>query len=227
MSGPAPRPTKTSGAAGATSPRRSTVWTPVQIAVVVVAGLALAALLWQWRDRRSGPPIVIQDARADATVIVEVTGAVATPGVYDFPYGARLDDAFDRAGGPLPDADLAAFNLARRLNDGEQIVVPRVQPTTTPLPPGQPTPVAPIVTPTAPAPELAGGGPTATTLINLNTATVEELDTLPEIGEVRAAAIVAYREANGPYASVDELVHVDGISERIVEIIRPYVTVGA
>jgi competence protein ComEA len=201
----------------------------VQVAVVVVAGLALAALLWQWRDRRSGPPIVIQDARADATVVVQVAGAVATPGVYDFPYGARLDDAFDRAGGPLPDADLAAFNLARRLQDGEQIVVPRLQPTPSPVPPGQPTPVPPTVIPTAPPadPIVAGDAPVAPTLVNLNTATVEELIALPEIGEVRAAAIVAYREANGPFASVDELVNVDGISERIVEIIRPYVTVGA
>jgi competence protein ComEA len=63
-------------------------------------------------------------------------------------------------------------------------------------------------------------------LININTATAEELDTLPEIGPARAAAIVAYRDANGPFVSVDELVNVDGISDRIVELIRPFVTVG-
>jgi competence protein ComEA len=199
----------------------------VRIALIVLAGLALAALLWQWRDRRSGPPIVIQEARADATVVVQVTGAVATPGVYDFSYGARVDDAFDRAGGPLPDADLAGFNLARRLEDGEQIVVPRLQPTTTPPPPGQPTPRPPTAIPTEPPANVADDAPSAAALVNLNTATVEELIALPEIGEARAAAIVAYREANGPFESVDELVNVDGISERIVEILRPYVTVGA
>jgi competence protein ComEA len=191
------------------------------LAVVAVAAALLVAFVFlRWLDRSTGPAIIIEDPRADATIVVAVAGAVATPGVYDFPYGARVDDALTRAGGVLPEADLAGLNPARRLDDGEQLVVARVEPTSTPGPPGPPSPE-----PTVPA--AATTGPAAAdTLVNINTASVEELETLPEIGEARATAIVAYREANGPFETVDELVNVDGISERIVELLRPLVTVG-
>jgi competence protein ComEA len=221
-----PSPPPVQGGSGLPATARRLAGGPLwQFALVPIVGLGLAAFGWRYLDRHSGPAIVIQDPRADATIVVQVGGAVATPGVYDFPYGARLDDALDRAGGPLPEADLATLNLARRLEDGEQIVVPVLQPTATPASPGQPTAIPPTAVPTPPSIDDTVEAPSTATLINLNTATVEELMELPEIGEVRAEAIVAYREANGPFASVDELVNVDGISERIVEIIRPYVTV--
>jgi competence protein ComEA len=195
-------------------------------AVVVAAAVALAFYVLRLADRNGGPAIVIEDPRADATIVVEVAGEVATPGVYGFPYGARVNDALVRAGGAGPEADLSGLNLAQRLGDGDRLVVPRLLPTApapvhewTAVPPGQP-PTATIAAP-MPAAAVAGGSP-----ININTATAEELETLPEIGETRAEAIVAYREANGPFASVDELVNVDGISERIVEVLRPHVTVG-
>jgi competence protein ComEA len=195
-------------------------WWLVPAAFVVAAAALVAFAILGWLDRNSGPAIIIEDPRADATIVVAVAGAVATPGVYGFPDGARVDDALTRAGGVLPEADLAGLNPARRLDDGEELVVARVPPTPTPGPAGQPPPQPTATVAATTGPAAAGA------LVNVNTASVDELETLPEIGEARAEAIVAYREANGPFETVDELVNVDGISERIVELIRPFVTVG-
>jgi len=85
------------------------------VIVAVVAGVALGAFALQQMDERSAPPIVIEDPRADATIVVAIEGAVATPGVYAFGADARLQDAVDRAGGTVSDADLAPINPAQRL----------------------------------------------------------------------------------------------------------------
>ncbi|MFE6306969.1 helix-hairpin-helix domain-containing protein [Nocardiopsis sp. NPDC057823] len=143
-------------------------------------------------------------ASPEADVVVHVGGEVEDPGLYTLPPGSRVADAVEAAGGALPDADMDLLNLARSLVDGEQILV------------GLPQPEA-----AAPSADTAGGP-----LVNINQADEAELETLPRVGEVTAVNIVSYREANGPFTSVDDLLNVDRIGAKTLEEIRPHVTVG-
>ncbi|EKF23132.1 competence ComEA helix-hairpin-helix repeat region domain protein [Mycolicibacterium hassiacum DSM 44199] len=161
-------------------------------------------------------------------VVVSVVGLVHKPGLVTLDPGARIADALAAAGGPLDGADLVGLNMARRVADGEQIVV-GIAP-----PPGQPAVMGSSITPAeaAPAgraPDAAGatGAGTAggTTTLDLNTATVEQLDSLPGIGPVTAAAIVAWRDAHGRFTSVEQLAEVDGIGPARLEKLRALVHV--
>ncbi len=146
-----------------------------------------------------------------ATIVVHVAGAVASPGVYQLPGGARVVDAVAAAGGAAGQARTDAVNLAAPLHDGDRVYVPTVD-EASPPPAG--------VSGAAGAPAAAGPvGP-----IDLNTATVDELDRLPGVGPATAAAIVAYREAHGPFASVDALAEVRGIGPAKIDAIRELVT---
>lgn len=140
-------------------------------------------------------------------IIVDITGAVRQPGVYEFAQGDRVVDAVERAGGAKPNADLTTLNLAALLTDGTQIVVPKQG--------------------AAAAVGATGSGDTSASgsIVNINTATATEFETLSGIGEVLAAAIVDYRTENGPFASVDELEDVSGIGPATLEEIRDQVTV--
>jgi competence protein ComEA len=120
--------------------------------------------------------------------------------------GARVVDAVEAAGGARRGVDLSGINLARVLVDGEQIVVG-----------------AAAASVPAPAGSAPPGAPTA--LVNLNTATPAELETLPDVGPVTAQAIITWRDEHGGFTSVDELLEVDGIGELTLEGIAPYVTV--
>ncbi|MEV2275116.1 ComEA family DNA-binding protein [Nocardiopsis sp. NPDC049922] len=133
-------------------------------------------------------------------LVVHVGGEVAEPGLYTVPPGSRVADAVEEAGGALPDADLDTLNLARPLVDGEQVLVG--------------------------VPRTADRGGAPGTPVDVNRADAATLTGLPRIGEVIAAEIVAHREANGPFTSVDDLVQVNGIGERTLETLRPHVTVG-
>jgi competence protein ComEA len=154
-------------------------------------------------------------------LLVHAAGAVAAPGVYELAGGARVADLVQAAGGPSPDADLDRLNLAEPLVDGSRVYVPRV---------GELDP-PPVLVPSggtgAATGEGAGGaaedvaGP-----VDLNRATVDELDELPGVGPATAEAILAHREANGPFASVDELLDVRGIGEAKLAALRDLVTVG-
>lgn len=158
------------------------------------------------------------DPATPATILVHVTGAVAEPGVVELPSGARVDDAVTAAGGATDEADLAAVNLARPAVDGEQIHVPV---------PGEPAPSVPP----APAPTSSGGGEKAagpgggTGLIDINTADATALDELPGVGPAIAQRIIDHREANGPFASVDDLEQVPGIGPATVDKLRDRATV--
>ena len=140
-------------------------------------------------------------------VAVHVAGHVRRPGLVRLPAGSRVQDAIRAAGGATSGADLDAVNLARKLIDGEQVLVPG---------PGDPPPLPP-------AAGAAPGTPSAP--LDLNTATVEQLDTLPGVGEVTAGRIVAYRSAH-PFTSVDELLEVPGIGQRRFEQLKDLVTVA-
>ena len=140
-------------------------------------------------------------------VAVHVAGHVRHPGLVRLPAGSRVQDAIRAAGGATSGADLDAVNLARKLADGEQVLIPG---------PGDPPP---------PLPADAGAAPgTPTAPLDLNTATVEQLDTLPGVGEVTAGRIVAYRAAH-PFTTVDELLEVPGIGQRRFEQLKDLVTV--
>ncbi|BBX24921.1 ComEA family DNA-binding protein [Mycolicibacterium alvei] len=167
------------------------------------------------------------DANAPAgPVVVSVVGLVHKPGLVTLQSGARIADALEAAGGPLDGADLIGLNMARRVGDGEQIVVGIDGP------PGQPTTMGSSIAGDAPAsiqpgasqngaPKAKAGAPAGP--VDLNTATVEELDTLPGVGPVTAEAIVAWRAAHGRFDSVDQLGDVDGIGPARLEKLRELV----
>lgn len=135
---------------------------------------------------------------------IHVAGAVRRPGVYRLADGARVDDAVRRAGGPRARADLTQVNLAQELEDGRQIVVPR------------------RLAPGAAAAALPAGAPAGP--INLNTATLEQLDTLDGIGPTTAQSILDFRESNGGFSNVEELDQVPGIGEATMAALREKVT---
>ena len=142
-------------------------------------------------------------------IVVHVAGSVRSPGVYEVGVDARVVDAVEAAGGLTADAAGDAINLAARLVDGQRVYVPRVGET----PPPEPTSGG------APA-ESVPVGP-----IDLNSATAAQLETLPGIGPTTAAAIIAYRDLHGPFASVDDLTEVSGIGDSKLAAIRGLVTV--
>ncbi|OBJ42580.1 hypothetical protein A5621_07625 [Mycobacterium colombiense] len=161
----------------------------------------------------------------DRPVVVSVVGLVHTPGLVTLAPGARIADALQAAGGAVNGADTIGLNMARPLGDGEQIVV-GLAPA-----PGQPTAlgssVATGTTPTSKAPTPAPGSvkPKPGQAVDLNTATVAELDALPGVGPVTAAAIVAWRQSNGKFTSVDQLADVEGIGPARLEKLRALVRV--
>ena len=159
-------------------------------------------------------------AAATTEVAVHVVGQVSSPGVVEVATGSRVIDAITAAGGLTERADAGAVNLARVVVDGEQIYVPV---------PGEVVPApAPPPTGTAPAAQDPGAAPGATApgaVINLNTADVAALDTLPGIGPAIAGRIVDWRETHGGFAAVDDLLEVAGIGPAVLTKIRDLVTV--
>jgi competence protein ComEA len=164
-----------------------------------------------------------------APVVVQAAGAVHHPGVHRLPAGSRVDDLVRAAGGSTPDADLDRVNLAAPLLDGERIWVPRRGEVEVPAVVSGGTAgasggsVGGGGTGDGPGPSVDGVDPAAP--VDLNTATDVQLDALPGIGPATAAAILAHREANGPFRSVDDLLDVRGIGEAKLEQLRPLVTV--
>jgi competence protein ComEA len=144
---------------------------------------------------------------AGGQVTVDVAGKVRRPGVTTLPAGSRVADALQKAGGPRGRVDLTSLNLARVLVDGEQILVGRVAP---------PRGLAAGTSSADPAPAGA--------LVNLNTATSEQLDTLPGVGPVTAQKILDWRAAHGAFSSVEELLEIDGIGEKTLAELVPHVT---
>ena len=151
---------------------------------------------------------------------VYVSGAVVNPAVYALPPGSIVDDAVRAAGGLSAEADPVAINLAGPLADGMQIYVPaRAE--------GAPTP-PPISAPAATADLGASrmGGVTIAGLININLATQADLEMLPGIGPTTAANIIAHREANGPFATIEAIMDVPGIGEGKFAAMKDLITVG-
>lgn len=193
------------------------------VAVLVMIGLAVTTLWVVHGDPAEvAAPVTARPAAGLATpaltapetgptptgkVTVDVAGKVRRPGIVVLSTGSRVVDAIAAAGGARPRVDVSSLNLARVLVDGEQVVV------------GLPAPVPMAGAAGSAAPSAPGA------LVNLNTATGAELDTLPEVGPVTAAAIIAWRDEHGGFTSVDELLEVDGIGDATLATITPHVTV--
>jgi competence protein ComEA len=160
-------------------------------------------------------------------VVVSVVGLVHTPGLVTLAPGARIADALKAAGGVTDGADTIGLNMARPVGDGEQIVVgvapPKGQPTAlgSTVSTGSAAPGAPV----APGKPSGSSSPKPGAVIDLNTATEPQLDALPGVGPVTAAAIVAWRNANGKFRSVDQLAEVDGIGPARLDKLRALVRV--
>ncbi|HFI0265208.1 TPA: helix-hairpin-helix domain-containing protein [Streptococcus suis] len=145
-------------------------------------------------------------------LVVDVKGAVAKPGLYTLEAGARVNDAVEAAGGLTSQADPKSINLAQKLSDEAVVYVASKDENI--------SVVASATASSAMSPEGKN-----TSLVNLNTATEADLQTISGIGAKRAADIIAYREVNGGFKSVDDLNNVSGIGDKTMESIRPYVTV--
>jgi competence protein ComEA len=176
--------------------------------VVVIVALAVTVGIGVLRAASTPAetvPVEVDDSHlrgAPAQLYVHVAGAVAAPGLYVLEPGSRVVDAVAAAGGFSDDAEPASVNLARPVDDGEQIVVPTVGAT------------------------VSGAGALIDDgRVDLNTADVSQLDTLPRIGAAMAQRIVDWREANGRFTSVEDLLAVAGIGEKMLEALRDLVTV--
>lgn len=157
----------------------------------------------------TGTSVALPTTSAAAGVVVYVTGAVITPGVYTLAAPARVTDAVAAAGGVEAQADLDVVNLAATLRDGERVYVPTV---------GEVIPV--VVAGESGAATTAPAGP-----VNVNSATADQLDVLPGVGPTTAAAIIAHREQHGPFQTVDQLGDVRGIGPAKLDALRGLVTV--
>ena len=197
------------------------------LALLGALGLAVAAVILLAGGDDTTPVVIVAPEptaipeQASPGIRVHVSGAVMSPGVYEMSEGDRVLDAIASAGGVRPNADLASMNLARRVQDESQYHIPRL---------GEPT-LVPDSAPVQGAPipngrTISAEGRASQSLINLNTATAQELELLPGIGPVMAGRIISYREANGPFTSIDDVESVPGIGPKTLESIRPLATVA-
>ncbi|MFM0795955.1 helix-hairpin-helix domain-containing protein [Streptococcus suis] len=203
-----------------------------QIALPAVAGLLMAMFLifsqsaksdqtgltdFPQLEQTSSSSELVEETSAEASeepsqLVVDVKGAVVKPGLYTLEAEARVNDAVEAAGGLTGQADPKSVNLAQKLSDEAVVYVASKDENI--------SVVASTTTSSAMSQEEKN-----TNLVNLNTATEADLQTISGIGSKRAADIIAYREANGGFKSVDDLNNVSGIGDKTMESIRPYVTV--
>lgn len=187
----------------------------VVIALVALAGVGLVGGYGvAMRAKPKAAKIALSSqapaAKTGRVVYVHVGGAVHRPGLYELADGSRVFDAVRAAGGATDDADLDSLNLASKVKDGDKVLVPvRIEPGADP-PPG-----------------ASGGTSTSSAggLLNLNTATAEQLDALPGIGPSTAQKIIAYRTEHGGFSTIDELMEVSGIGPAKFEELKGLVTV--
>ncbi|WP_105150286.1 helix-hairpin-helix domain-containing protein [Streptococcus suis] len=203
-----------------------------QIALPAVAGLLMAMFLifsqpaksdqtgltdFPQLEQTSSSSDLVEETSTEASeeptqLVVDVKGAVVKPGLYTLEADARVNDAVEAAGGLTSQADPKSINLAQKLSDEAVVYVASKDENIS------------VVTSTT-ASSAMSQEEKNTNLVNLNTATEADLQTISGIGAKRAADIIAYREANGGFKSVDDLNNVSGIGDKTMESIRPYVTV--
>ncbi len=190
--------------------------------IILCSALSLfvgGAVVYFTLHRQSSTPVIVSTPLPTSTppytptpapIRVYVSGAVRMPAVYKLPLGSIVQDAVNAAGGPTSDADLEHINLAEELCDQQQVYVPRR---------GE----------TNPPPPVSGGDPASRnqeeTLVNINTAPAAELEILPRIGPALAGRIVEYREANGPFETIEQIQNVPGIGSATFEGLRDLIAV--
>src|SRR5678816_4304014 len=179
----------------------------------VLFGLFIAVLVWVVARNPSGQAVTLRPVPTEKPIVVQVSGAVPRPGVYALAQGSRVQDAISAAGGFLAEAEKTGINLARVLEDGEQLDIPYVEGS------------SPVII-DAPTVVVVGPAPSSTELININTASAAELDTLPGIGPTTAQKIIDYRQQNGPFLAKEDIVNVSGIGPGTYERIKDLITVG-
>lgn len=174
-------------------------WSRPEQAVVLLAVVAAVAgggaLL---ALKRPAAPIRVIEPQPATALVVQVDGEVHRPGLYQLVRGARVGDAIQAAGGMTPGADAGAVNLARPVRDGERLTIPA---------------------------RGASSGSTARRRVNVNAGTTEELEALPGIGPVLARRIVDHRARHGPFQRLEDLLQIEGIGPKLLEKIRPLITV--
>lgn len=186
----------------------------------VMAGFALAGLLFFVARAPAGEAILLQPAPTKSPLAVHVIGAVPRPGLYEFVEGARVQDAIDAAGGLLASANVESINLAALLEDGQQLNIPYHA--------GE-EPVednsSSLDLPNDNEEAITEDENTDTDLVNINTATLEELDALPGIGPTIAQRIIDYRDENGPFNTIEDIMNVSGIGVSTFDEIKDLITV--
>jgi competence protein ComEA len=192
----------------------------------ILFALLIVGTIRMVSDQPRGQPIQLLPAPSPEPLIVHVTGAVLKPGVYQVPPGSRILDAIQAAGGFSADADRESLNLAAFAEDANQIHIPSRQ-KNTPTQAETSNPSAPTALPTASNPPVQTSYPRLEFPIDINIADSQTLETLPLIGQVRAARIIAYREAHGPFEQIQDLRNVFDITPEVYAAIRDLITVGS
>jgi competence protein ComEA len=189
--------------------------TVLYIVIGILLGLLLAGGIWVAARAPEGESVQLRPAPTPEPIQVHVAGAVVRPGVYDLPEGSRVTDAVEAAGGFVAEADKNAINLAAIVEDAERLDVPYVAG----FVPDEEEGFV-VITEGTPSP-LAGEEP-----VDINSASLEELDKLPGIGLTTAQKIIDYREEHGPFAHIEDIVNVSGIGSATYEEIKDLITVG-
>ena len=172
--------------------------TVLYILLGVMIGLLAAGGIWLSTSNPRGEPVTLLPSPTAGNLAVYVTGAVASPGLYYLPPGSRVGDAVEMAGGFALNAQIDQINLADPLSDGEKVDVPG----------------------------LGGNNAIPLGRININTASVEELDSLPGIGATTAQAIVDYRIQYGSFINIQAIQNVPGVGPATYDLIKDLITVG-
>lgn len=166
----------------------------------ILLGMLVAGIIWITARQPSGEAVALRPPPTPAPISVHVTGAVVNPGIYALPQGSRVAAAVEAAGGFLPIADDENINLAAVLEDGARLTIARM--------------------------DFYSTGSQSTSRVNINTASLDELDTLPGIGPSTAQAIIDYRRQYGEFQRADEITEVSGIGPATYERIKDLITTG-
>ncbi|MBN1305554.1 MAG: helix-hairpin-helix domain-containing protein [Anaerolineales bacterium] len=178
----------------------------LDILIGALIGLASTGILWLVVGQPRGEPVTLEPPPTKIPLVVYVTGGVPRPGLYSLPEGSRIQDAIEAAGGFIAGADEDSINLAERIEDGQRLDIPVLEDIESDVGPA-PTGEAPLE------------------LININLATLDELDNLPGIGPTTAQKIIDYREENGEFEKIDDIMEVAGIGPATFEDIKALITV--
>lgn len=177
------------------------------ITIGILGGLLGAGILMLVNGAPRGDAVILLPPPTPGLIIVDVSGAVANPAVYELPQGSRVEDAVDAAGGLTKDAYSPSINLALPLIDGDKVLVPSI-----------PTPKSNI--------ELDAESSRVSYPININTASQTELEELPGIGPSLAAEIISYRENNGAFTDKEQIINVSGIGPSTYAKFEDLITIG-